>query len=165
MVYLSTFVIAFLLYALNSSFLPHFWFNFNHIILILPFITLYSLRDKTIFPYILAVAIGILYNTIILSSFSYFAVIFLLVTIVGKNIFSKIASYGMSRAAFILTIFGYLLYLASDWKLILNSYNQPKLYISLLFNAFILFLVQIIFTKIFAKYFDWVEKTTTERYR
>lgn len=165
MVYLSATLIAFVLYVTNVSLLPHFWILGTQFIFVIPFLSIYSLRDKTIFPYILAVGVGVFYDALTVSTFPYFAVVLLLTTVVGKNFFSKVTSYGVERTGLLLTVIAYFALLLSNWVLILSSYTKIVFYTNCLVSLVVLLIFQFVIYRVLGRYYDWVEKTTTERYR
>jgi len=165
MIYLSALTIVLGLYILNISFLPHILISLSQIVLILPFISLYSLRDKSIFPYILAVFAGLLYDGATVSVFPIFAVTFLLIVLAGKNIFSKITSYGVERTSLLLTAIGFFVLVLSDWERLLLSYTNLHLYFALGMSFIAIMVIHFVLFRIFQRYFDWVEKTTSERFR
>jgi hypothetical protein len=165
MIILSAIFISLLAYLINVSLTPHFGLSLSHIILVLPFISLYSLRDKTIFPYILSAIVGILYDGSAVSGFPVFSVTFILITLIGKNVFSKITSYGVERTGLYLTVIGYFLILFSDWGRLIANYSDITLYVDIVISLALLVVIQIMLFRVFKNYFEWVEKTTTERYR
>lgn len=165
MIYLSTLAIVLGLYILNVSLLPHVSITLSQIVLVLPFISLYSLRDKSIFPYILAVFAGLLYDGATVSVFPIFAVTFLLIVLVGKNIFSKITSYGVERTSLLLTVIGFFAIVLSGWERLLTSYTNIHLYLSVGVSFIAIVVIHFVLFRVFQRYFDFVEKTTSERFR
>ncbi len=165
MLYFSAFLIAFGISVVNVSLLPHFWMPIAQIVFVLPFLSIYSLKDKTIFSYLLAVTLGVYYDTLTASSFPVFSVTFLLVTMVGKSFFSKITSYGVERTGWLLTLMGYGLILFSDWQRIGANLTHSGLYLQLATNLLFLFVWQLVLYRALTPYFDWVEKFTSERFR
>ncbi len=165
MLYLSAFLFTFVISALNVSLLPHFWPFSSQITFVLPFLAIYSLKDKTIFPYLLAVVLGLFYDSLTVASFPFFSVAFLIMTMIGKNFFSKITSYGVERTGWLLTLIGYLIILVSGWERVAVSYTNISLYTGVALNLVSLFVFQLLIFRLLVKYFDWVEKTTSERFR
>lgn len=165
MIYLSALTIVLGLYIINVSLLPHILISLSQIVLVLPFISLYSLRDKSIFPYILAVFAGLLYDGATVSAFPIFAVTFLLIVLAGKNIFSKITSYGVERTSLLLTVIGFFAIILSDWERLLTSYTNINLYLAVGTSFVVIIFIHFILFRVLQRYFDFVEKTTSERFR
>ncbi len=165
MLYLSAISISFALYWLNISFLPHFWPYFSVPVLFLTFLSIYALRDKTIFPYILSFIFGLIYDGASIGLFPKFTVIFLTVTVVGKLIFVNLTNYGLERTSYLLYLIGTILLWLSTYDILVVNLNRFATYasqgVNLALGLFVIFLSY----RFGEKYFDYVEKTTSERFR
>lgn len=166
MIYLYSSLISLLLYFLELSLLPHFtpWLVVPS--LLLPFIVILSVKDRTLFPIILGVAAGMLLDAGTLSKIPVFTITFLLVTALSKIFFLRFVSYGELRASLLLTTLGLVLIYAiqifpqvttTQWSI--GWFVPLTLNLALTYGALALIIIG------FRGYFDWVEKTTEERYR
>ncbi|GEM_PF-1082076 len=166
MIYLGSSLIALLLYFMELSLLPHFspWLTIPF--LLLPFLSLLSIKDRTIFPIILAAIFGFLLDANVLSKFPIFTIAFVAVTAISKLFFARFVSYGELRASFILTLLGLVIIYGFEvpTQIATLSWSFGWL-VPIFFNFILTYLVLIIMIIGFRKYFDWVEKSTEERYR
>lgn len=165
MVYFSAILIAFLSSLLNVSFFPHFLYLSLGFNIFLPFLAMYSIKDKTLFPVLLAFFAGIMYDAFILYNFPIFTILFLFVTITAKLLFNNDSSYNVDRTALIVVGLGLFLQTILNYQVLQNSFTELNLYLSVAGGIIFTLLWAIIMYKLFPRYFDWVEKTTSERFR
>jgi len=88
------------------------------------------------------------------------------VTAISKLFFARFVSYGELRASFILTLLGLVIIYGFEvpTQIATLSWSFGWL-VPIFFNFILTYLVLIIMIIGFRKYFDWVEKSTEERYR
>jgi hypothetical protein len=166
MTYFSSSLIALLLYFFELSLFPHFspWLTIPF--LLLPFFSILSVKDRTIFPIILAAIFGFLMDASVLSNFPIFVIAFVAITAISKLFFARFVSYGEMRATLLLTLFGLLIIYGFELPLSVTTLSWSFSWlIPIIFNFLLTYLVLAIMFLGFGKYFDWVEKSTEERFR
>jgi cell shape-determining protein MreD len=146
--------------------LPHFspWLTIPF--LLLPFITILSIKDRTIFPIILGGIFGFLLDANTFSKFPVFTIAFIAVAAISKLFFARFVSYGEFRATFVLTLIGLAIIYGFEVPAQLSSLTWSFGWlIPIIFNFLLTYFVLVLFIYILRKYFDWVEKSTEERFR
>ena len=114
MIFFISWLIILVLLFLEVSFLPHFFTVFGSF-LILPYLVLYSHRDKTIHPFILTFVAGLILDSISGNALPIFSISFLISIFIGKVFFAQFDTYGESRANLIVIIVSLLItYLFSN---------------------------------------------------
>ena len=165
MVYISSFAIGILLAYLDLSFLPHLLPWYATPILIVPFLAILSIKDATIFPIILAFIIGFVYDASSLGGLPIFTVSLVLMVLLSKILFSRLSNYGIMRTSLLLSSIALAIIYASSYQLILSNFSNYNVYINIAISAAITLIFCAVIYLILRKYFDWIEKTTSERFR
>ncbi len=166
MFYLYSSLLALLLYFIELSLFPHFspWLVVPF--LLLPFIAILSVKDRTVFPIILGASMGLLLDANTLGQMPIFTISFLLFTTVSKLFFLRFVSYGELRASVALTFIGLTsIYIAEIVTQISTFKWSVSLLIPIIFNYILTFGILVLMIIGLRRYFDLVEKTTEERYR
>jgi divalent metal cation (Fe/Co/Zn/Cd) transporter len=153
------------LYYISTSLLPHIWPYLTAPVLLIPFFAVYSLRDKTIFPYLLAFSIGVLADAYTANGIYINTIIFILIVALGKVVFTNLTNYGLERTSYLLSVVGSLLIYIFDFGIIVSNLANLNLYMIIGLNIFTNTVVVFIWYRFGQKYLDYVEKTTSERFR
>ncbi len=165
MLYISAILISFLIIFLNISIFPHIWIYLTVPTLMVSFLAVYSLRDRTIFPYFLSFFIGLIYDSASTNNIPIFTITFIGIVIVGKLIFSNLTNYGLERTSYFLVVLAELSLAALSFETISASYQSLALYLILGLNMSMNLLLVFFWYRFGATYLDFVEKTTAERFR
>lgn len=160
-------MIALILLFGEVSMLPHFLVLPAGPFLLLPFISIISMKDRTIFPIILAAIMGIFTDGITGNRVPLFTITYVLVVLVSKLFFTRFTSYGEMRASLISLTGALVIILGVDMAvrfMDISSWSVSwilPLSISIALTYFLLF----IYLWVGHRYFTWVEKETEERFR
>lgn len=165
MTFVFTSIIAAVLFFLEVSVLPHFWFYLAGPFLFLPFLSIISLRDRTIFPIILAAALGLVSDSVSGNVIPVFLIAYLAVTLISKVFMSKFTSYGEIRANIINITIGMFIIYGTDLVLTMGNIKGLQWLLPILINMSVTYLLLIIYIIAGQKYFNWLEKETEERFR
>jgi len=165
MIYFVSAIITFLLSILGISFLPHFWPYLTTPILVLPYLAIISIKDKTIYPYFMALFAGVIYDVATKLTLPLYTLLFIFIILISKFLFSKLTSYSINRAIYILVAIGFIISVSFSYETVINSYQYSSLYILLVTNLFALFIESFLLLHFGGRYFDWIEKETSERFR
>lgn len=165
MVYLSTILITLLLFFLELSFIPHFGLWMGIPFLLLPFISIISIKDRTIFPVILAAVAGLLVDSVSTVVVPVYAIAFISIALVSKIFLNRFISYGEFRANIINISIGLLIIFGTDIAFRINSISSYAWLWPFSFGIFLTFLTLAIYMYFGHNYFSWVEKETEERFR
>jgi len=156
---------TFALSIMGISFLPHFWPYLTTPILVLPYLAIISIKDKTIYPYFLALLAGLIYDSATRLTLPLYTLLFISIILFSKFLFSKLTSYSVNRAIYILVLVGYIISIFFSYDVIISSYQNVSLYILLIINILAVFTESFLLLRFGGKYFDWIEKETRERFR
>lgn len=165
MVYLSSSLIALLLFFVEVSLLPHFASWISLPILILPFLSIISLKDRTIFPVFLAVFLGIAMGSVTGEARFTYLVAYLGVVLISKIFLDRFISYGEFRANLVTIIFGIFVIYGSNLVFGTVSLAGWSWLVPVTASVLTTILVLVIYIVLGQKYFSWLEKETEERFR
>lgn len=165
MVYLASSLVAFALFFAEISLLPHLTLWFSVPFLLLPFLSIISLKDRTIFPLILAGFFGLLTDAVSGNAIPVFSIAYLSVVIISKIFFGKFVSYGEFRANLITISIGIAIIYGTDLALRLTSISGFYWLLPFVFNIVFAYLLLILYIWAGRTYFAWIEKNTEERFR
>jgi len=165
LVYLSSATISILLFLAEVSLLPHFlpWLTLP--ILVLPFISIISLKDRTIFPVILACLLGLLTDSVAGGQVHIYLVAYLGVVLISKLFLDRFLSYGEFRANMISLAFGITIIYGADLAFKIGSLSGWSWVLPLLANLLAILAVLTLYVWLGQRYFCWLEKETEERFR
>lgn len=165
MILASTLLISFILFFAEVSLLPHLLPSLLIPLLLLPFISIISLKDKTIFPIFLAGFFGILTDAVVGNSIPIFSIAYLVTVLISKFFLSKFLSYGEFRANLINLSLAMTIIYGTDIALnLVNIHSWGWLFL-LATNVLLTFLVLMVYLWLGQPYFSWIEKETEERFR
>ena len=165
MVYFSATLISFILFFCDLSLLPHLLPALTIPFLFLPFISIISLKDRTIFPIFLAGIIGFLTDGILVNSLPIFSIAYLTVAIMTKVFFERFSGYGELRANIINLFSGLTIIYIPIFIQQFTTISSLSWGINLIFNILANFVVLFLYLWAGQKYFLWVERKTEERFR
>jgi hypothetical protein len=163
MPYFLTTLITLILTLADISIVPRLSYYLSLPILALPFIVIVCLRDRTIYPIILALISGIIYSAA--SGNSIYVLTFLFVAAIGKVFFANSQNYNYIRSSLALLLIGLAGTIFASYGIIMKSYLNPSLY--LLIGLYLLSSIALlpIYGFIGRRFFDYIDKYTAERFR
>ena len=165
MIYFLIYLSSFLLVVLNVSVLPHLGYYVATGIYALPFVAIISIKDKSISPLLLAFMTGIVYDALGGTVFPVYTITFLAVAISAKLLLNNLTSYGVYKASFGLVGVGLLFTIILSYPSVVSSLRNPNLLVYILS----MFLSTFIFAGVLylsaSKFFDYIEKYSSERFR
>lgn len=165
MVYLASTLIAFGLFFAELSFFPHFLPLLSVPFLILPFISIISLKDRSMYPIILAGIMGILTDAVAETVFPVFSTTYLVIAIISKFFLNRYESYGEFRANVINLSIGVLIIYGTELALHMGSLSGFSWILPFVLNIGMAFLALALYVLLGRRFFVWVEKKTEERFR
>lgn len=165
MVYISSLLLVVGLFFVESSMLPHFLSGIMTPLLVLPFISILVLKDRTLFPIILAGVLGMLTDAVAGNYIPVYSIAYLLVIFTSKVFFNRFISYGEFRANIINVFMAITIIYGTEIALTLENINNADWILPLLLNIVLTFAFLFLYMRFGRKYFSWIEKETEERYR
>jgi hypothetical protein len=165
MVYLASILISFILFFADVSLLPHFLPWLTVPFLFLPFISILSLKDRTIFPIILAGVMGLATDAVSGSPVPVFSIAYMAVVIISKVFMGRFLSYGEIRANLINVSVGLTIIYGVNLAIQINTVSGYLWVLAVLANIGATFLTLIAYLWFGHDFFLWIEKETEERYR
>lgn len=165
MIYFSSFLITISLYFLELSLLPHFISWSPMPLLVLPFLSILGLKDRTIFPIILAGIMGIITDSVSGNVIPVFSIAYVLVTLISKIFQAQFLSYGEMRAYMINISLALFIIFGTDFALKIQGLHGFSWVLPLGLSIIITYVLLILYTFLGRKYFSWIEKETEERFR
>ena len=165
MIFLSSLIIAAVLFFLEASFLPHLLPLSIAPLLILPFISILSLKDRTIYPIFLGGMLGIVTDSISGNQIPIYFISYLLIVLVSKVFLTRFISYGEFRANLLTVTIGMSAIYLVDITSIYAHIQSWAWLTSLVISIFTTYLVLALYLWVGQAYFTWLEKETEERFR
>lgn len=165
MTYLFSSLIAFSLIFVEVSLMPHLISWLAVPFLLLPFISIISIKDRTIFPVLLAGVVGISMDAVSGNVIPIYSIAYVLIAVISKVLLGRFISYGELRANMINMIIGITVIYGTELALNFGNIHDFSWLWMFLVDIACAFLVLIVYIWLGRKYFSWVEKMTEERYR
>jgi len=165
MVYLSSTLIALVLFLAEVSLLSHFlpWITLP--VLVLPFLVIVSMKDRTIYPIFLAGTLGLLTDSVSGGNLHIYLATYLGIVLISKVFLNRFLSYGEFRANLINLAFGVFVIYGADIALKLSVLGGWFWILPIMLNVFVVVVILSLYTLFGQRYFCWLEKETEERFR
>lgn len=165
MIYASSALIALVLYFVEVSILPHFSFIFVGPLLVLPFISILSLKDRSIFPIILAGVMGILTDALTGGTVPIFLIAYVSIVLISNVFMGRFISYGEIRANIINITIGMVIIYGTDIVIRLTAINSLSWFVPFAVAVGLTYLLLVLYLLVGRTYFAWIEKESEERFR
>lgn len=165
MVYFSSIIIALGLYFIDLSLLPHTQVWISAPLFLLAFISIISMKDRTIFPIFLAGIMGYLTDSVIMNTVTIYSIAYLSIAIITKVAMNRFISYGELRANFITALLGIVVIYGFDIYTRIDNLNYLGLTIQIGLNTSLMFILIVFYLRAGRKYFSWIEDETESRFR
>lgn len=165
MIYLSTLLIAMALMLLEVSLAPHLMFIFPLPLFLLPFISIISLKDRTVFPIILAFIMGIIMDAAVNSTIPIYLFAYLSVVIISRVFMGRFISYGEGRANIINIGIGIMIIYGVQIFYKLEYIKSWHWLVPLALSIAVTYILLPIYLRLGRRYFSWIEQETEERFR
>jgi len=165
MIYLATISISLVLYFAELSLIPHLLPWFSVPFLLLPFISIYSLKDRTIFPIFLAGLMGVMTDAATGNQIPIYSIAYLSIAVISKIFLGKFNSYGEVRANLINMLTGITIIYGTDLAFKAGDIYSLSWFLPFVLNVILAFAVLVLYIWVGRRFFTWIEKETEERFR
>lgn len=165
MPYLLSSLIAFSLIFAEVSLAPHFLSWLAVPSLVLPFISIISIKDRTIFPIILAGLSGLVMDAVSANPIPFYSIAYISIAVISKVFLGIFVSYGEFRANLINMGVGLAVIYGSELAMKVGNIQSFDWMWVLIVNIPLAFLVLAFYMWAGRNYFSWIEKETEERFR